>query len=144
MTQLLWAFFYFDLLLISRRFIFWESFEWCSFHLCPFSFEVIILKILSRSLIVYFFFPKRFFPDFYPSCYTEKRLNLKRLFKEIERKRDNTDVLGEEDSALFLFSNFNLAGVLQQRSKFSEWVQGVVKSISSALKGDDDSEAISR
>ena len=27
-----------------------------------------------------------YFPEFYPSCYTEKRLNLKKLYAEIERK----------------------------------------------------------
>jgi hypothetical protein len=39
---------------------------------------------------------QRFFPDFFPSCYTEKRLNLRRLYAEIERKNDD-DLLGEEE-----------------------------------------------
>eukprot|EP00597_Dinobryon_sp_UTEXLB2267_P006455 CAMPEP_0170059044 /NCGR_PEP_ID=MMETSP0019_2-20121128/1454_1 /TAXON_ID=98059 /ORGANISM="Dinobryon sp., Strain UTEXLB2267" /LENGTH=603 /DNA_ID=CAMNT_0010264165 /DNA_START=122 /DNA_END=1930 /DNA_ORIENTATION=+ len=87
--------------------------------LVPFTI-ILIIPLSPVGHVLVFSFIQRFFPDFYPSCYTEKRLNLKRLFKEIERKRDNTDVLGEEDSALFMFSNFNLAGVLQ-RSKLTEW-----------------------
>jgi len=109
--------------------------------LVPFTI-ILIIPLSPVGHVLVFSFIQRFFPDFYPSCYTEKRLNLKRLFKEIERKRDNTDVLGEEDSALFMFSNFNLAGVLQ-RSKLTEWVQGVLKSINTILKGED-SEAMSR
>ena len=46
------------------------------------------------------FICQKFFPDFYPTCYSEKRLNLKRLFNEIELKRDNTDLLGEEEISL--------------------------------------------
>ena len=38
-------------------------------------------------------FKKRFFPDFFPSCYTEQRLNLRKLYREIERKSDE-DLLG--------------------------------------------------
>jgi hypothetical protein len=67
---------------------------------------------------------------------------LKRLFKEIELKRDNTDVLGEEDSALFMFNNFNFAALFQ-RSKLMEWMQGVLKSINTFLRGEN-SESLSR
>lgn len=109
--------------------------------LVPFTI-ILIIPLSPVGHVLVFSFIQRFFPDFYPSCYTEKRLNLKRLFKEIERKRDNTDVLGEEDNALLMFSNFNLAGVLQ-RSKWTEFVQNVLKSINTLLKGEN-SEAVSR
>lgn len=36
---------------------------------------------------------QRFFPDFFPSCYTEKRLNLLKLYSEIERKSED-ELLG--------------------------------------------------
>lgn len=35
---------------------------------------------------------QRYFPDFFPSCYTEKRLNLKRLFSEVERRSEEQEV----------------------------------------------------
>ena len=50
----------------------------------------------SPPTSISFFFLQRFFPDFFPSCYTEKRLNLRRLYAEIERKNDD-DLLGEEE-----------------------------------------------
>jgi hypothetical protein len=46
---------------------------------------------------------QRFFPDFFPSCYTEKRLNLIRLYSEIERKNDD-DILGTEPDFDFVTS----------------------------------------
>ena len=36
---------------------------------------------------------QRFFPDFFPSCYTEKRQTLWRLYSEIERKSED-ELLG--------------------------------------------------
>lgn len=41
---------------------------------------------------------QRYFPEFFPSCYSEKRLNLKRIFSEVERRPEDADFLpGGED-----------------------------------------------
>lgn len=48
---------------------------------------------------------QRFFPEFFPSCYTEKRLNLKRLFLEVERKNDEDLLLGEDSRPLTSWSD---------------------------------------
>lgn len=55
-----------------------------------------LLTIINLFYFIFFCSVKRFFPDFFPSCYTEKRLNLRRLYAEIERK-NNDDLLGEEE-----------------------------------------------
>jgi hypothetical protein len=51
-------------------------------------FTVILLIPLSPvGHVLVFSFIQRFFPEFYPSCYTEKRLNLSKLYREIERPK---------------------------------------------------------
>ena len=44
---------------------------------------------------------QRFFPDFFPSCYTEKRLNLRKLYSDIERKNDE-DILAPSISSVLI------------------------------------------
>merc|ERR1711988_535601 len=75
-------------------------------------FTVILLIPLSPvGHVLVFSFIQRFFPEFYPSCYTEKRLNLRKLYSEIERKKDELgDILDEDEeekkNARWPFSNF--------------------------------------
>lgn len=53
--------------------------------LVPFTI-ILIIPLTPIGHVVVFSFIQRFFPNFFPSCYTEKRLNLGRLYGEIERK----------------------------------------------------------
>eukprot|EP00596_Hydrurales_sp_CCMP1899_P004013 CAMPEP_0119044008 /NCGR_PEP_ID=MMETSP1177-20130426/27858_1 /TAXON_ID=2985 /ORGANISM="Ochromonas sp, Strain CCMP1899" /LENGTH=442 /DNA_ID=CAMNT_0007013349 /DNA_START=469 /DNA_END=1797 /DNA_ORIENTATION=+ len=57
---------------------------------------ILIIPLSPVGHVLVFSFIQRFFPDFFPSCYTEKRLNLRRLYAEIERK-NNDDLLGIEE-----------------------------------------------
>lgn len=62
---------------------------------------------------------QRFYPDFFPSCYTEKRLNLRKLLTEIEKKDlddllggiDDDDMMEQQQTGLFSFSkpSFNFS-----------------------------------
>ena len=96
-----------------------------------FPFTIILLIPLSPvGHVLVFSFIQRFFPDFFPSCYTEKRLNLRKLYSEIEIKSGeqitgglnsgslsttwNTDTNTEESDNVFdpqgLFSKLKLFG----------------------------------
>ena len=61
--------------------------------LIPFTI-ILIIPLTPVGHVLVFSFIQRFFPDFFPSCYMEKRLNLRRLYAEIE-KRSDADMLGE-------------------------------------------------
>ena len=62
-------------------------------------FTIILLIPLSPvGHVLVFSFIQRFFPDFFPSCYTEKRLNLRRLYAEIKTQSDD-EILGSRGSA---------------------------------------------
>jgi hypothetical protein len=63
--------------------------------LIPFTI-ILIIPLTPVGHVLVFSFIQRYFPDFFPSCYTEKRLNLRKLYAEIEQK-DVKDVLGNED-----------------------------------------------
>jgi hypothetical protein len=65
--------------------------------LIPFTI-ILIIPLSPVGHVLVFSFIQRFFPDFFPSCYTEKRLNLRKLYAEIERKSDE-DILGEDEGA---------------------------------------------
>lgn len=65
--------------------------------LIPFTI-ILIIPLSPVGHVLVFSFIQRFFPDFFPSCYTEKRLNLRKLYAEIERKND-LDILGEAEQA---------------------------------------------
>lgn len=56
--------------------------------LIPFTI-ILIIPLSPVGHVLVFSFIQRFFPEFYPSCYTEKRLNLRKLFAEVERKRED-------------------------------------------------------
>lgn len=69
--------------------------------LIPFTI-ILIIPLTPIGHVLVFSFIQRFFPDFFPSCYTEKRLNLRKLFSEIERKTDGSsidDILGSSSSS---------------------------------------------
>jgi hypothetical protein len=61
--------------------------------LIPFTI-ILITPLTPVGHVLVFSFIQRFFPDFFPSCYAEKRLNLRRLYAEIE-KRSDEDMLGK-------------------------------------------------
>jgi hypothetical protein len=65
--------------------------------LIPFTI-ILIIPLSPVGHVLVFSFIQRFFPDFFPSCYTEKRLNLRKLYAEIERKSD-LDILGEAEQS---------------------------------------------
>ena len=95
-----------------------HSLQWRNYiFIFPFKFLILwnevrtdplFYKVILRASTWHLFSPglhklinfslQRFFPDFFPSCYTEKRLNLRRLYAEIERKNDD-DILGEEEKS---------------------------------------------
>jgi len=60
--------------------------------LIPFTI-ILIIPLSPVGHVLVFTFIQRFFPEFYPSCYTDKRLNLRRLFQEVELKGDEADLL---------------------------------------------------
>ena len=43
---------------------------------------------------------QRYFPEFFPSCYSEKRLNLKRLFSEVGRRAEDAELATPEEVRL--------------------------------------------
>jgi hypothetical protein len=68
--------------------------------LVPFT-VILIIPLTPVGHVLAFSFIQKFFPDFFPSFFTEKRLNLKKLFQEIESKGGDDDLdrlLGPEDS----------------------------------------------
>lgn len=66
--------------------------------LIPFTI-ILIIPLTPVGHVLVFNFIQRFFPDFFPSCYTEKRLNLLRLYSEIEKKSDD-ELLGPPVAAV--------------------------------------------
>merc|ERR1711988_1322557 len=61
-------------------------------------FTIILLIPLSPvGHVLVFSFIQRFFPEFYPSCYTEKRLNLRGLFSDIQQKSEE-ELIGLDPS----------------------------------------------
>ena len=54
--------------------------------LIPFT-VILVIPLTPVGHVLVFSFIQRFFPEFYPSCYTEKRLNLRKLYSEIEMKK---------------------------------------------------------
>ena len=97
--------------------------------LFPFTI-ILVIPVSPVGHVLVFSFIQRFFPDFFPSCYTEKRLNLRKLYSEIEIKSGeqitgglnsgslsttwNTDTNTEESDNVFdpqgLFSKLKLFG----------------------------------
>lgn len=91
-------------------------------------FTIILLIPLSPvGHVLVFSFIQRFFPEFYPSCYTEKRLNLRKLYSEIERKKD--DAL----DGLSLGSEIG-AGGRQKHDVTASFMPDFIKSLPANLK----------
>lgn len=63
--------------------------------LIPFTI-ILIIPLSPIGHVLVFSFIQKYFPDFFPTCYTEKRLNLKSLLAEIERKNLD-DILGSDE-----------------------------------------------
>ena len=70
--------------------------------LIPFTI-ILIIPLSPIGHVLVFSFIQRFFPDFFPSCYTEKRLNLRKLYSEIEYKDD--EFLEDAQSSSFDMTN---------------------------------------
>lgn len=68
--------------------------------LIPFTI-ILIIPLSPIGHVLVFSFIQRFFPDFFPSCYTEKRLNLRKLYSEIEYKDDEFLFLEDSQSPQF-------------------------------------------
>jgi len=68
--------------------------------LIPFTI-ILIIPLSPICHVLVFSFIQRFFPDFFPSCYTEKRLNLRKLYSEIEYKDDEFLFLEDSQSPQF-------------------------------------------
>ena len=64
--------------------------------LIPFTI-ILIIPLSPIGHVLVFSFIQRFFPDFFPSCYTEKRLNLRKLYSEIEYKQAD---FGEDSTGM--------------------------------------------
>jgi len=60
------------------------------FTLVPFTI-ILLIPLSPIGHVLVFSAIQKYFPDFYPSPYTERRQNLVRLYKEIEQKLDSED-----------------------------------------------------
>lgn len=90
--------------------------------LIPFTI-ILIIPLSPIGHVLVFSFIQRFFPDFFPSCYTEKRQNLKRLYSEIERKSDD-ELLGPDNQ---LSDQIASIGRKTQESKIFRWLSVKIK-----------------
>jgi LETM1-like protein len=63
--------------------------------LIPFTI-ILIVPLTPVGHVLVFSFIQRFFPDFFPSCYTDKRVNLLKLYTEIEMDESKGLDLGED------------------------------------------------
>eukprot|EP01038_Epipyxis_sp_PR26KG_P007470 gene7470-10183_t len=89
-------------------------------------FTIILIIPLSPVGHVFVFgLIQRLWPDFFPSCYSEKRLNLKKLFAEVERKKYD-DILGED--------SFTNGGLLQDWS-ITDSVRNIVEEFNTTVTG---------
>jgi len=68
------------------------------FTLVPFII-ILIIPLSPVGHVLVFSFLQRYFPGFFPSCYSDKRLNLRRLYSEVSKTDE--DYLGEPPKAPF-------------------------------------------
>lgn len=65
---------------------------------------ILILPLTPVGHVLVFSFIQRFFPDFFPSTYTDRRQNLLKMYTEVEKKGDDwgeeSDTDGEGDDIL--------------------------------------------
>jgi hypothetical protein len=86
--------------------------------LIPFTI-ILIIPLSPVGHVLVFSFIQRFFPEFFPSCYTEQRLNLRKLFAEVERKREEELIdLGGE-------STFSADFWKEKITKIGQWLKNV-------------------
>ena len=85
--------------------------------LIPFT-VILLVPLTPVGHVLVFSFIQRFFPEFYPSCYTEKRLNLRKLYSEIERKGDRLGGLLQTESLAVEKEKAPLLGLFEGIPKF--------------------------
>ena len=102
-------------------------------------FYICIILIIPIAFFLTFLttIAQRFFPDFFPSCYTEKRLNLRRLYAEIERKNDDILLGIEEESSEWGLWSSPLSDSFAKLSEVSSGsLDGFMKLLSSLSASD--------
>jgi hypothetical protein len=99
--------------------------------LIPFTI-ILIIPLSPIGHVLVFSFIQRFFPEFFPSCYTEKRLNLRKLFAEVERKREETSLLMELENETSFFDWSDRV------SRLASWVTSSFSPSDSTGSGDSD------
>jgi hypothetical protein len=98
--------------------------------LIPFTI-ILIIPLSPIGHVLVFSFIQRYFPDFFPSCYTEKRQNLKRLYSEIERKSDD-ELLGPDNQ---LSDQIATISRKTQESEIFKWLSIKIKDFCKLLYG---------
>ena len=93
--------------------------------LIPFTI-ILIIPLSPIGHVLVFTFIQRFFPEFYPSCYTEKRLNLKRLFAEVE-VQGTDELLGDD-------TNDWGDAIMQSPNPALEYMSSLLRSISLSVQ----------
>ncbi|CAM9195879.1 unnamed protein product, partial [Phaeothamnion confervicola] len=73
--------------------------------LIPFTI-ILIIPLSPVGHVLVFSFIQRFFPDFFPSTYTDRRQNLLKMYEEVEKKQEVLDQPGEDDVLEKLRRNF--------------------------------------
>eukprot|EP01040_Poterioochromonas_malhamensis_P000112 gene112-117_t len=94
--------------------------------LIPFTI-ILIIPLTPIGHVLVFSFIQRFFPEFFPSCFQEKRINLKKLFSEIERKSDDDLYLlsTQAENNLLLTSTPSASSTDSSLTNPSRWNQKI-------------------
>ena len=98
--------------------------------LIPFTI-ILIIPLSPIGHVLVFSFIQRFFPEFYPSCFSEKRLNLKKLYSEIRRNEED-GLVG--DGAAGIWSSSSSVGT-EEKESGSVW--GWLSKLTKGEKNDD-------
>lgn len=95
--------------------------------LIPFTI-ILIIPLSPIGHVLVFSFIQRYFPNFFPTCYTEKRLNLKSLLAEIERKNLD-DIIGTDEEATGFTGLPGLAPLNQITDAVRNFWNGIVNTL---------------
>lgn len=95
--------------------------------LIPFTI-ILIIPLSPIGHVLVFSFIQRYFPNFFPTCYTEKRLNLKSLLAEIERKNLD-DIIGTDEEATGFTGLPGLAPLNQITDAVKNFWNGIVNTL---------------
>ena len=57
---------------------------------------ILIIPLTPLGHVLVFSFIQRFFPDFFPSPFTERRQNLMKMYEAIEKKGEDPGVMGDD------------------------------------------------